>query len=140
MMVKNVWVMVVRNRVSQEWSVVPQTFESGPACEEHFSRAKLHEQHDAARWHDMGWSIRNFHGDCEPGCIIRINEKGATLVRSGMAGMIFEVANATDGFSGKIAHVLDLRYPRNDAVGGYQSWSIPRDGYEVIGFSDGAGK
>lgn len=66
------------------------------------------------------------------GDTIRINERGARRVLNGKAGMVFTVERASDGLVGTVAHVLDLRYPAKDHVGGYQSWSITRDGYEII--------
>jgi hypothetical protein len=126
----NTWIMIVRDRVDQTWSVVPAMFASGDACEREFNIRDKYPHCDSARWHDMGWSIRNFHGDPEPGNIIRINDKGAARVLGGKAGMTFEVVKVTDGTFGKLAHVRDLRY---SVESGYQSWSIARDGYDVVG-------
>lgn len=64
--------------------------------------------------------------------IIRINERGAARVLNGTAGMTFVVERFSDGVAGEVAHVLDYRYPRDDAAGGYQCWSIAADGYELL--------
>lgn len=64
--------------------------------------------------------------------VIRINERGAARVLNGTAGMTFVVERFSPGVAGEVAHVLDYRYPREDAVGGYQSWSIAADGYERL--------
>jgi len=45
---------------------------------------------------------------------------------------VLKATHFTPGAAGPVAHCLDLRYPVPNTVHGYQTWSIPADGYEVI--------
>lgn len=66
------------------------------------------------------------------GQLIRINsERGVARILNGKIGMLFIVENWV-GVDHRCAAVLDYRYPDANAAGGYQCWTIPEDGFEIV--------
>jgi hypothetical protein len=55
------------------------------------------------------------------------SDRGVDRVLDGALGMTFVVDRFTDGQAGKVAHVRDYRHRP------FQIWSIPADGYEIVG-------
>lgn len=55
-------VLIVRDRETKEWAVVPDMFESCEAADRHFMEHHKKEC-DAARWYDFDACIRNFADD-----------------------------------------------------------------------------
>lgn len=65
------------------------------------------------------------------GQLIRLNQRGVARVLEGKPGMMFIVENWV-GVNNRCAVVLDYRYPRADAVGGFQCWTIEPEGFEIV--------
>lgn len=61
-----------------------------------------------------------------------IGNRGLSRVLEGWQGMMLQAMTFTPGLAGPVAHCLDRRYPSPGSVHGYQTWSIPADGYEVV--------
>jgi hypothetical protein len=62
------------------------------------------------------------------------SDRGVARVLDGALGMTFVVESFTDGEAGKVAHVRDYRHAWTHHLGrAFQIWSIPADGYEIVG-------
>jgi hypothetical protein len=63
--------------------------------------------------------------------VIKLKREGLHRVLKGSEGMTFPVDNFTRSLRGPVAHVRDYRFSREFKP--FQVWSIPPDGYEVVG-------
>jgi hypothetical protein len=62
------------------------------------------------------------------------SDRGVERVLDGALGMTFVVDHFTEGQSGNVAHVRDYRHiGMHSLTPSFQMWSIPADGYEIVG-------